>query len=1316
MALTGFDRAAASGAPPPYRIAVEVYTDTPHKWCDINKPVRAAAGDDFYARLIGLPSLKIRSEVVPGRFATSVSALKLKDDDGAFGRDASNVTLYDLSGNSGTITDWHDKKVKIRIGHHVESATAWTYVTLGTFKIDRIVRDSRTKTATMRLVGLEKELIDASAADIKRGDSWLTNIPIPLLAEEILSAGTNGEGTWEANSPPNDCRQDWTERVLSVVGNMPAENSGGGYNDHTQVAPRYIFRGQSGDRLNEYYFCGYDTETGRPSIVVWDQSVSPETWTVHEIKQFDGTTFGAGWEIVYGVQVESGAYDDDLWFFLVRNESSPADSYTSADQHMVYVRIDPDTSWTTPAFQSLARRLWRCGMVGYQGYWDGSAVLSWGNFPTYGVTNVYNLAVNFSMRVSAPAANAGTTVLFRPCGAANATTGRVEPIILEDVTDSNGITGAVEAEDMQPGHCSGFRSSGAAGRYDVGRVPMSADPSESFKHSEDYERVYWLEWYQPTSTTGWWRLMSIDATSSSGSLRTQIVYFGNTQEGQVHTLFEAQPSAFDLRVDAGGTGVVYIAYMDLEGPRSGLVPSMQTTIVSFTHSTGNLTSPTAKTFANDVMTTNAARKYCPYVVTLRLHHSQNKMWGTACNLFAAGGHCYGLWWHSSSLANAVFINDNPHASGSALPVSTAPFVHHCGARTVGTTGYHFLQDQATGTVWELAWDGTDNFRVNQIISEGGPADGENCWSSTNLFWDGSVLYGVSASGPPADVHCKFLRYGGWDPGDPPLAAETPAGRMSLWWWHTSVGDIVRVADFADRSCWDALEMCRGLAGDYTMGFGRDGAMIFKARPTAGDAVVEVRRRGDQAPVTDGTVVMAEQIKSHVDYDAVANNITLPVWEGERAEPKTTLILTPDSTADGISVTAHQTGTAACRIVLRCIRAGSAQEDDAAEGRPLIFSWSRVYADITGTLTVAAMPGAMRLHVAGIWIDGEGNYRLGDAKLRVGDTVRVGDSDVVSVAEYTTSPSSILLDGGSIGGSGTHAIGSAVTITPKSGSRFADSLDGVCTVATGFVTSSGYATLTVDSTAALSPGMVLFRDTAYVQVAEILSDTEVYVRKQVLGTGKGHPEGGMSWAVDTVLRGAIWFERANHAYAISNTGLSVGISGRAVETYHGPRFREGDRIVVTGSGLQAKKIEHAVFRAVNAASQNKYGKKEYKPRIENRLMTQTRARILLSQLNHLAYPPLMTTCSGLPLLTSINIGDLVDVRDSYLFPDADAAGGYPGDYTVRHSVIGIAWDLNRGTTTLTLRSVYTAGRAGEAAQLVSPPHRVLERYHRYGGTS
>jgi hypothetical protein len=344
-------------------------------------------------------------------------------------------------------------------------------------------------------------------------------------------------------------------------------------------------------------------------------------------------------------------------------------------------------------------------------------------------------------------------------------------------------------------------------------------------------------------------------------------------------------------------------------------------------------------------------------------------------------------------------------------------------------------------------------------------------------------------------------------------------------------------------------------------------------------------------------------------------------------------------------------------------------------------------------------------VRGLYEGADDAVMLGDAEIRAGDTVFVGDSDIVTVASIDVGNGILMLEA-AIGGTATHGLGSTVTITPKSGHRYADSLDGVCEVAEIFTLLGTYGTLTVTSTAQLTPGMVLFRDSAYIQIAEVLTDTTAYVRKSVLSTGRGHPT--TQWEVGTILRGAIWFERAGRSYAISDTGLSVAISARAANTYYSGAFREGDRIVITCAGLVSRKMEHAILRATNTASIDRYGTCDWKPRVANRLLTHQRARLLLSsQMTHLAWPPHATKARGLPLLTSLDIGDLINVKHSYLFPD-DTSN------TVKHGITGIIWDLGRGTMDLDMRSVESAGRAGEDVAEPGPPVPAKPRYDRYGG--
>jgi hypothetical protein len=593
------------------------------------------------------------------------------------------------------------------------------------------------------------------------------------------------------------------------------------------------------------------------------------------------------------------------------------------------------------------------------------------------------------------------------------------------------------------------------------------------------------------------------------------------------------------------------------------------------------------------------------------------------------------------------------------------------------------------------------------LSAGEPADGESTWASANLLWDDAydTLYGWSASNSPADCRIDFKEYGDWDPNDPPLAQNTPGGRMSMWQWVTEIGDVVRVADFADASIWDALEMCREIAGDYVMGIDRNGDLVFKARQTSGDSVVEIRERGDQGILTDGTHAPAESIGSHLDHRAVANSITIPAWIGESKTEPPELILTPDSEADNIEVTAHFSGTSAQRVVLRCIRGGTPKTDPtAAPEVPLLFSWTRVYADLTTSLSVVARDDEGQIRVFGLYEGVDGEAFLGESKVRVGDSCYVGDGNINTIASINIATGQLTFEAGeTVGGADIHPIGMTVTITPQAGHRYADSLDGICTVSGSFSLAGTYGTLTVDSTERLSAGMVLYRDTSYVQVIEIISATEIYVKKRVLGTGRGQG----NWSDGDILRGAIWIEYAGYSYAISNTKLSVAIFPQTKESYGKGFFREGDRIVFTSSGLISRKVEHAIIRAVNSESIERYGQKDYKPRVENRLLSQQRARYLVSsKTEHLAWPPHATKAKGLPLLTGLAIGDLVDVSHSYLFPDA-------ASYTVTHAVTGITWDLERGATELSLRSVQAAGRAAARTPPPSPPAPAWRRWERYG---
>lgn len=1301
MALSStayYDRAAASGAQFPYRIAVEIQTDAYGFWCDINKPFPAAAGDETCNRLLKEPRVTIKSEVRAGRFATSISPLVLDDHDGYFGKQFP-WAIYHSGGYESYLAAIYKKKVKIRIGHHVESASAWTWDTLGVFQVEDLKR--KNGVATMKLVGLEKRLMDASAADVKRGDSWLVNVPISEAVEQLLYAAGGTGIALESGSPPTHCRQTTNNKEISLLGNCPPKDDKT-WIDHTEIVPRYTFKGTSGDRNHEVYLCGYRKKDGKAAVARWSRGDADEPWDIGLVEAF--TAQLPGFEVVYGCQ-GSGAQANKLFLFLTANEAHSLDPYGAANRLLMILRVDPDASgshedsWQGEAVYYDAG-LWQIGTLGYEPQMYGSpGALYWGDWYVTPPTENYNIPVFFRSYMSAPARAVSDSLYI--CSQNNADTGRGEPSPLDDVLDETPSGFSTLPEDLLPGYYAGKLYN--EDLPNIARAQLHCDIHESFKHSSDNNKVYYLSWHQTGILSGYWRLCAFNL--ETGAFTYQRIRFGGSYEGQIWELWDNQPTAFEIDVNASGAGHAWIAYTDLHGPWNGSKPSMDPTIVKMdVPASGDVTVDSYHSFVNNQLTVNEGRRWCPVICSMRLHNNGTDLCGMVVNVFAASGHAFGFWWHASNSINAVFINGD-YADRANMPVSTLPFAISREQEVEGLDSVWFAQDQATGTLWRFRWNGGSYFNFDAPLSQGEPVDGENTWASSNLFWDGTILYGVSASGTPADARIEFKRPGGWDPHCPPLAAKTPGGRMSFWYRTEELSDIIRVADFGDASSWDALEMCRMIAGDYVMGITTAGTLRFKERQTTGDALVTLVEKGDNFAATDGTTIAAASIESHLDHKAVANNITIPAWVGERAEPEIELVLGPDSDAAAIGVSVQQTGTGAQRVSLRCIRAGYPQTDDDAEGRPLLFAWTRVHADLTTLLVSAATTSATQLQVRGFYEGADDAVMLGDSEIRAGDTVFVGDSDIVTIASIDVGNGQLVLED-AIGGTATHWLGSTVTITPKSGHRYADSLDGVCEVAENFIPAGTYGTLTVTSTKQLRPGMVLFRDTSYIQISEILTATTAYVRKTVLSTNTGHPVGG--WTAGTILRGAVWFERAGRSYAISDTGLSVAISERAADTYYSGAFREGDRIVITCAGLVSRKMEHAILRATNSASIDKYKKCDWKPRVANRLLTHQRARLLLSsQMVHLAWPPHATKARGLPLLTSLDIGDLIDVKHSYLFPDDD-------NNTVTHGITGITWDLGRGTMDLDMRSVASAGREGEDVATPGPPVPAKPRYDRYGG--
>lgn len=1260
MSLSVCDRASVSGAPHPYKVKVEIYADG--EWCDINKSHPSCAADGWYRRLIRNPRIKLKTEVQPGAFGTSVSNLVCHDKDGLLSGET--WTLYDSTGTERVLTTWYNAKIKISISHHVESQSSWTHVEQAVARIKDVKRSNANKTALIELKGMEDVFISADASDIKRGDAPPLNIPLSELVKLLVNTSSGEEIAFESGSPPADITIDTDEEpFVSLLGNVPVLE-GDTWNEDQD----FITRTQLGIG-NTLYFFGYSREQNKPAVVLWDREENE--WST--VNVFGVAGWDVGWEVVCAFQGE-GDQDDKIFAFTVRNETH--DSNSPYNHKLCVYSIDKTT--LAASLEVTESDVWSCNSLGLKPYKPEPMVTTWGraNWGLGYTSGTYNLPVFFPSLVAGPSASedCGSRInMYCETNDAGAEPYRVADVMI------NQNPGALDDTEWLESLTAGYYLAKRiyCSTYEAARTYTHASWHEAFKYDPERKRIYWV-WWNGVSR---WQLQSFNLTDATVGT-PQTLTFDTTSDN----FFKRQITAFDVSATGSNAGNVFAATVDLSDPRPGETEP-QGSLFKFSPflGSGSIGGCQAVNFTSgDLAFANTQdERYAPVLISIRSRPGSSYVWGQVVNWFSANSLCYGLWyWHSPWTTGNHVYRGRTEAN---LPMSSAPFEI---SQRIGGAFDCYVMDQATGTLWHGHPNKSSKF-LPKSASE--PVDGQSTWASSNLYVDdfgtfSGRLYCVTASAPPADVRVKLYANYGSGTLDPELGLNAPGGRLSLWEYSANLPAVIRVADLEGAKAWKALGWCREYAGDYVIGFNGAGNFFFKPRAT-GTPTLTIKKRGEQFVNTDGTEVGAEEIESSLDHKAVVNSITIPTWAGELKGAEAVYVLTPESKADSLDITVSQMNNKAQRVVLRCIN--SASLEASGEENPLLFSWRRTYADLTTSLKVAAASTATEIYIHGLRTDANSNYILGDAEIKTDDTLQVGDGAWTTITAVDVANDKVTIDD-AIGGTATHRIGSTIIIRPRAASSYSDSTDGVCTVGANFsLTSADAAILTVDTTELLRPGMVLYYDTALVHVLDVIDSTTVYVKPRVLGSGSGQNT-NRRFETGNILRGAIWFSEKNRAYPISNLGISVTLHAPTVEVYREARFEVNDRIVITCYGLKLKKIEHAIYRATNDLSIERYDKQDMKGGKDNRLIDPARARILLKEKLDLAWPAWRTKVKGLPLLTTathIGPGSLFWVESKHIWP-------YEDNNRVAHHVIGWDIDLENGTMSLDLRSVSSTESASQ----------------------
>lgn len=1306
MSMTTYDIAAATGSQGDFRVAVELLCQSRNNpsewyWADLNDRypgVRVDALSHLSSRLISMPTIGVTGELIPGRFTYSVSTIDLDDDDHQFGRpcDDDNPWLLFSTSVPGIreLKTWHSALVRIRVSERLTDPDTDTWHALGLYRIKGISRSGQKRkdprnpqqmiyVARMEFVPCSYALKETSARDVRRGDTWLNNAPLTMLVKELVERGSKGDYTTASDLPASISPTGTSQREMSVIGNMPVLNANGDWNELRNFVPRYQTTNGT-DR----YFVGYDLNFNCPCVVRW--ATTTNTWTVKVI----GSPTYVGWSGSFAV-----AYGGYLYVFCAANITGRGSGYTTNMRNLGHVVARMALSLSgNPSWTSLAP-VWRMGVCATRAK---SLATKWwyGRFTGYS-ENKYNVPVPFPGNISGPGFQQSS---YAPGWASSLDESEESvPLWTDDITEEIAVDPTNNA-GFDFVHNSGY----AAGRTQTSGVPGGEWPIISYLHGALHEswrymgeraKVYWM-----AHDGSNWRLYSYVLTTQSQAY--QVVDFSD-HSGEPDSFWANCVTAFDV-YGATGVGRLWIATMPVDVVSTDHNP---TGARLWYHSTfpnsGTLSSFTALHSNMADITWNAGRKWMPVIASIRVTNSGAVISGVGCNIAAAGGHCYGFWYYASSAMNGIFS-----ANGKSMHMSTMPY--ELSSSSSAASSIYYALDQATGVVWDVR---PAAMHINQTvpvpIANGDAVDAENTWASCNIVCssDDPMLLGVSSGGPPADCMEQIKSDAAWGSDRPDLRGATPQGRVSLWQYSYSISDVVGLADFGDAKAWDALEMCRQWAGDYIMGFDVDATtddkprpqLYFKARSTATPSV-KIIEAGLGVNPNDGTVITCERMDSKLDDSLVVNQITVPTYVGEVSTPEASVILCGGterkSTGD---VSATQSTPSAQRLVLRCLRDGAPKTADYdGPAHPLLFSWSRTLDSLSTALREAAESSATEIYVRGLYEDAGGVTRLGSAEVRIGDYCQVAGGALRPIASIDVDTGRITLDG-SVGTGITAQIGTTVTISPRNAGRFSDSAAGVCELRSALnVPSAGEVeSVTVDSSENLAPGMILFRDTAYVRIVTI-SGTLVAVEGGILSTGTGR---SATWPTGAIISGAVYAEHSGRSYAIGGTGVSISIVPpslnekalkKAGETRSDYEWRVGDVIAIRCAGLAAKRDDNTVLHAEDAESVKTYGPKEWKSPVENRLMTPVRARMLIEDLPELAKAPYITTANGCPFMPGIAIGDVFYCQHSHLWPVENEDLGIDSNNCVAHSVTGISHNLAGRRTTLTLRSYIVGGRAKVAA--------------------
>lgn len=1243
--------------------------DNNSKWVDFTDRFETAGKNLLHS----IRAITNTMETKLGQFCASGQTITMSNADRFWDQPFPSLTTTDgntasfSTSANGQATVIHDHQLKIAVEYLLPDGTS-VEDPLGVFLIENSpVTDSASGLAEIKLVGLQKRFMEKDASSVKDGMSWYTNRPIAFLIKELIKTvyPSSSAGVPSTYTLPDkiEIRTADNERTLSSFGRPPEQISGGNwtYSDYTT---RALCWAQTTGDSQKYLYMGCDEKLYKYDPTTDSYTYCGTVTASYYIKRLwynsnDGKLWGCAWPDI----AQPGAITANI---------------TDYESMIIF-------SWNGTSFSSTASFSAFSGEYSLRGNSGDGLTTSrhiGGSHTTSPSETDHgeNIAIPFSQQ----AVPLKHYIRAYDVGGDNSTERtdlgwfRQKDQSLFGERISGGVIGGWYNWDSQKD--AGYYEYHAGWTEPVAnrlslRFSMNQRGCVMFNkyHSVSGAIIYW------THSSGDFSLKYYDCTYGvHGS-------FSNVANFSVDSRYFQPTAGCSSRI----SDTIYFAGMCWYDKPSDTYS--RSYLYSFDLSdTG---APTQLYDANDY----ASKTYTVLDMDI---FGDGATLSLLVSLFDRANlgtpSAYILAEHSTTL----------DANFSVIQTSGHQYLMLTGD-SVGDDGYDgYCVQEGTMKLLRIN-DGTSTVT---IMDDGWPCvEGESNLAS-NLAFDSDtrgssacIIYGVSAPSYPDDTQ-----------------ALTVIGKYYLWKFDTYYSGRIELADFSDKSAWDALGLFMQMS-DYVMGFDPDGAFYVVPRTTtAGTADYTLRSDAQKQLIVD--------IKKDPGYDEVYNYAEAFPYMSQLEAPAAEIKIKTRPTEYYDDASGNSYSPKFCefnisqkdnlRKSIKCVCVKSAgkrgrlsahdiegniNETQGSGARPSKNNetddeWLRfkylIYESVIETQLASQYTSGTDIVLSSVF--------GGDAEdngVHVGDWFVIQDPDtgadiIKQITLVTTSTNTIQVDS---------ALGDNFepndpcqiikSFASAAGTRATWSDEGITYLAAAIALSTT-TTATLTSVKDISVGAILLIDSEEMLVTAVNNSTNVVsfsasdgtlMRGQGGTTAAAHSDGSIVRAY--FAPGAGSESADNKPYEIGGTNVFLAFK-RGSETDEDrqwtERFEVGDIITVECPGMVLKKNDQSKQSCYDTDSKAKYGRRNY-PAIDNRFLSHKMAKDICRRVvNDYKNPHWIVTVktkllSWIWFISSDDDLTLLDVIHDDLFRRS------PG-YTVQGYPRSITHDPKNGTSQFVLRGI------------------------------